>query len=69
MCSAPQPVAQGKWRGKKSMTTYEQELTLRRPASLTIDEFNMLDAEHIASLPTREDRNAAPLIGPLQQGK
>jgi hypothetical protein len=41
------------------MATYEQELTLRRPVSLTIDEFNMLDAEHIASLPTREERNAA----------
>jgi hypothetical protein len=41
------------------MATYEQELTLRRPVSLTIGEFNMLDAEHIASLPTREDRNVA----------
>ena len=50
------------------MTTYEQELTLRRPVSLTIDEFNMLDAEHIANLPTREERNAAlQLLHPSRQ--
>jgi hypothetical protein len=50
------------------MTTYEQELTLRRPVSLTIDEFNMLDAEFIASLPTREERNAAlQLLHPSRQ--
>ena len=50
------------------MATYEQELTLRRPASLTIDEFNMLDAEFIAMLPTREDRNRAlQLLHPSRQ--
>ena len=50
------------------MATYEQELTLRRPVSLTIDEFNMLDAEFIASLPTREERNAAlQLLHPSRQ--
>lgn len=41
------------------MTTLDQRITLSRPANLTIDEFNMLDAEHIASLPTREQRNIA----------
>lgn len=41
------------------MTTLDQRITLRRPANLTIDEFNMLDAEHIASLSTREARNMA----------
>jgi len=41
------------------MTTLDQRITLRRPANLTLDEFNMLDAEHIASLPTREARNMA----------
>ena len=50
------------------MATYEQELTLRRPASLTIDEFNMLDAEFIAMLPTRDDRNRAlSLLHPSRQ--
>lgn len=41
------------------MTTLDQLITLRRPANLTIDEFNLLDAEHIASLQTREARNMA----------
>ena len=41
------------------MTTLDQRITLSRPANLTIDEFNMLDAEHIASMPTREARNMA----------
>jgi hypothetical protein len=41
------------------MTTLDQRITRSRPANLTIDEFNMLDAEHIASLPTREARNMA----------
>jgi hypothetical protein len=37
----------------------DHDITLRRPISLTIDEFNLLDAEHIASIPTRESRNKA----------
>jgi hypothetical protein len=37
----------------------DHDITLRRPISLTIDEFNLLDAEHIASIPTRENRNKA----------
>lgn len=50
------------------MITPEQDLTLRRPVSLTIDEFNMLDAEFIAMLPTREDRNRAlQLLHPSRQ--
>jgi len=50
------------------MTTLDQRITLRRPASLTIDEFNMLDAEYIASLPTRDERNAAlQLLHPSRQ--
>ena len=41
------------------MPTIDQRITRSRPASLTIDEFNMLDAEHIASLATKEHRNMA----------
>ena len=41
------------------MTTLDQRITRSRPASLTIDEFNILDAEHIASLATKEQRNMA----------
>jgi hypothetical protein len=41
------------------MATIEQRITLTRPANLTIDEFNMMDAEHIASIPDRENRNKA----------
>jgi hypothetical protein len=41
------------------MTTLDQDITLRRPASLTIDEFNLLDAEHIASIPSRDNRTKA----------
>ena len=41
------------------MATIDQRITRSRPASLTIDEFNMLDAEHIASLATKEHRNMA----------
>ena len=42
-----------------SMTKTDQLITLSRPASLTIDEFNMLDAQHIARIETRENRNLA----------
>jgi hypothetical protein len=38
------------------MATLDQRITLSRPASLTIDEFNLLDAEHIASILSRENR-------------
>ena len=41
------------------MTTLDQRITRSRPANLTIDEFNMLDACHIASLATKEQRNMA----------
>lgn len=36
--------------------TLNQMLTLRRPIGLSIDEFNLLDAEHITSIPDRESR-------------
>ena len=38
------------------MATLDQLITLRRPANLTIDEFNMMDAEFIFSIPSRENR-------------
>ena len=51
------------------MTTLDQRITRSRPANLTIDEFNMLDAEHIASLATKEQRNMAlQQLHPSRQG-
>jgi hypothetical protein len=50
------------------MATINQRITLSRPANLTIDEFNLLDAEHIASIPTRENRiKALDQIHPSRQ--
>jgi len=50
------------------MATLDQNITLRRPANLTIDEFNLLDAEHIASIPSRENRiKALEQIHPSRQ--
>lgn len=36
--------------------TRNQMITLRRPIGLSIDEFNLLDAEFIADIPEREGR-------------
>ena len=36
--------------------TIDQMITNTRPIGLSIDEFNLLDAEHIASIPSRENR-------------
>lgn len=50
------------------MTTLDQLITLRRPANLTIDEFNMMDAEFIFSIPSRENRvKALNQIHPSRQ--
>lgn len=40
----------------QSKITLAQMITHRRPIGLNIDEFNLLDAEHIASIPGRDDR-------------
>ena len=39
--------------------TLDQMITNTRPIGLCIDEFNLLDAEHIASIPSRENRAKA----------
>ena len=36
--------------------TLNQLITNTRPIGLSIDEFNLIDAEFIASIPDREDR-------------
>jgi len=42
-----------------SRITLDQMITNTRPIGLSIDEFNLLDAEHIASIATRENRAKA----------